>query len=70
MVIHLPVVIKLNIMHPMPLKMNENACVVRLGNFSMRYHEDKNAGTSTAFTSMKFKYLSPEVNSTEVKERP
>jgi len=65
----LPVGIKLTIIHPMPLKKNENAWVDRLEKCSMKYHDDKNAGISTAFTSIKFKYLLPE-NSTEVNERP
>jgi len=65
----LPVGITLTIIHPMPLKRNENAWVFRLEKCSIKYHDVKNAGTSTAFTSIKFKYLLPE-NSTEVNERP
>lgn len=67
--IHLPLGTTLTKTQPTPLNRNENAWVFRLEKRSMKYHDVKNAGTSTMFTSIKFKYLLPE-NSTEDNERP
>jgi len=56
-------------MQPTPLTKNENAWVYRLGKYSIKYQEDRKDGISTALTSMKFKYLSPD-NSTDDNDSP